>query len=301
MSARDQHPLRRPRRPRRAPAATPAAIAAEAAALLADARRDPPAACPPRRWSRPSPSAGDAQLGTTLDRIAELRRPARGRAALPRRARPAAAVAAPARGRARRARLARHRGPHATLAPDEAVGVGLARWGIAEDRLARHPFRPGYADPAGLPAAAPHRRAARRASILAHLEDYAAVAAETGGAAQRRPDHRPERHDRHRGQLRARGSRPRVSACGSSLRTCPEVTIAVGCPESCGTDAHEPASEGGALYAFDYNPPAAGPVNDDTFRINNLRPRFPHAARHWPCNQTSCFRPQPRRSSRDRP
>ena len=69
------------------------------------------------------------------------------------------------------------------------------------------------------------------------------------------------------------------------------MTIAVGSPESGGTDAHEPASEGGALYTFDYNPPAAGPVNDDTFRINNLRPRFPHAARHWPCNQTSCFRP----------
>ena len=44
-------------------------------------------------------------------------------------------------------------------------------------------------------------------------------------AAQRRPDHRPERHDRHRGELCERGSRPRVSACdprrGRALRRQP--------------------------------------------------------------------------------
>ncbi len=67
------------------------------------------------------------------------------------------------------------------IAPDEAVGVGLARWGIAETgSLVVHS---GPDTPILLAFLPLHHIVAVRAdSIVAHLEDYAALAARAGPA-----------------------------------------------------------------------------------------------------------------------
>jgi L-lactate dehydrogenase complex protein LldG len=70
---------------------------------------------------------------------------------------------------------------HAAIAPDEAVGVGLARWGIAE--TGSLVFHSGPDTPILLNFLPLHHLVAVRAeSILAHLEDYAAAAAALGPA-----------------------------------------------------------------------------------------------------------------------
>ena len=98
------------------------------------------------------------------------------------------------------------------MAPDEAVGVGLARWGIAE--TGSLVFHSGPDTPILLAFLPLHHIVAVRAgSILAHLEDYAAAgSADRTGAAQRHPDHRSERDDGHRGQLRPRRARAGLPA-----------------------------------------------------------------------------------------
>ena len=121
------------------PRKDPAAIAAEAPALLAEPELIRPR-LPSSTLSRPSSSAGDPPLGTTLELIADLPICPRGWGAISAEHGLGAAVAVEARGRVRRARLAATSRPHAAPAPDEAVAVGLARWGIAEGRLARHRF-----------------------------------------------------------------------------------------------------------------------------------------------------------------
>lgn len=68
--------------------------------------------------------------------------------------------------------------PHASLAPDEAVAVGLARWGIAEGgSLVIHSAPDTPILLAFLPLH--HILVLSTRHVLAHLEDYAAVAAET--------------------------------------------------------------------------------------------------------------------------
>jgi L-lactate dehydrogenase complex protein LldG len=68
--------------------------------------------------------------------------------------------------------------PHASLAADEAVAVGLARWGIAEGgSLVIHSAPDTPILLAFLPLH--HILVLSTRNLLAHLEDYAAVAAET--------------------------------------------------------------------------------------------------------------------------
>ena len=68
--------------------------------------------------------------------------------------------------------------PHASLAADEAVAVGLARWGIAEGgSLVIHSAPDTPILLAFLPLH--HILVLSARNLLAHLEDYAAVAAET--------------------------------------------------------------------------------------------------------------------------
>ena len=67
------------------------------------------------------------------------------------------------------------------IAPDEAVGIGLARWGIAETgSLVVHSGPDTPILLAFLPLH--HIVAVRAGSIVAHLEDYAALAARAGPA-----------------------------------------------------------------------------------------------------------------------
>lgn len=64
---------------------------------------------------------------------------------------------------------------HATLAPDEPAGIGLARWGIAESGSLV--FHSGPDTPVLLAFLPLHHIVAlRAATILPHLEDYAALA-----------------------------------------------------------------------------------------------------------------------------
>ena len=161
----------------------PDAIAAEASALLAD-----PDAIRPRLAA---PSLDEAfsiratALGTTVDRVAALAGvpAAVGRYLEGHSLGPGVAVQpAPAfagldwdgdRGAIR---------PHATLAPDEPVALGIARWGIAESgSLVVHSAPDTPILLAFLPLH--HILVLPVGRILPHLEDYAA--AEGGSAAPR--------------------------------------------------------------------------------------------------------------------
>lgn len=156
------------------PRQSPDAIAAEAAALLAEPETIRPRLAAPTLVEAFETKA--TALGTTIDRIANFADlPAAVGRYLAEHGLGAAVAVQPA---------AEFTGldwrdirPHATLAPDEAVAVGLARWGIAEGgSLVIHSGPETPILLAFLPlhhvVVLPTRR------ILAYLEDYAAVAGE---------------------------------------------------------------------------------------------------------------------------
>ena len=156
-------------------AADPATIAAEAAALLADPDQIRPALADSDLVTAFAACTATLSVGTSVERVA-------GFADLP--------------GAVRRyldrqrlpARIALQHTPrllaldwtgiavHAHAAADEPVGVGLARWGIAESGSLV--FHSGPDNPVLLTFLPLHHIVAVRAdTILPHLEDYAALAA----------------------------------------------------------------------------------------------------------------------------
>lgn len=155
--------------------ADPATIAAEAAALLADPEAIRPALASPTLVDAFSTRA--AALGTTIDRIPGL-------ADVP------AAVRRYLDGHGLAASVALESTPeftsldwgdmrtHATPAVDEAVGVGLALWGVAESgSLVVHSGPDTPILLSFLPLH--HILVLPTRHLLAHLEDYAAVARES--------------------------------------------------------------------------------------------------------------------------
>ena len=210
MSARDAHPLRRPRRPRHAPPG-PCHDRGRGGRVARRSRRDPPAAF------RPDAGRGLRDAGD-------------------------------------RARDHRSTGSRTSPTLPAAVGRYLAEHGLARGgrRRSRRPSSPGSTGATSAPTprspptrpsrwVSPDGASRKRGSLVIHsgpdtpillafLPLHHIVVLPTrrssptwrttrrrGGerrAAQRGPDHRPERHDRHRGQLRERGSRSGVSACG---------------------------------------------------------------------------------------
>jgi L-lactate dehydrogenase complex protein LldG len=149
--------------------AEPAAIAAEAAALLAD-----PDAIRPRLAAATLVDAFTtkaAALGTTIDRVADLAAvPAAVRRYLAAQGLPPVVAVQPALAGLDWGGV----GAHASIAADEAAGVGLARWGIAES--GSFVIHSGGDSPiliAFLPLH--HVVVLRVGDILAHLEDYAAA------------------------------------------------------------------------------------------------------------------------------
>ena len=156
-------------------AADPATIAAEAAALLADPDQIRPALADSDLVTAFAACTATLSVGTSVERVA-------GFADLP--------------GAVRRyldrqrlpARIALQHTPrllaldwtgiavHAHAAADEPVGVGLARWGIAESGSLV--FHSGPDNPVLLTFLPLHHIVAVQAdTILPHLEDYAALAA----------------------------------------------------------------------------------------------------------------------------
>lgn len=145
----------------------PAAIAAEADALLADPDAIRPRLAAPSLVEAFAAKAG--ALGTTIDRVADLD-------AVP------AAVARYLAGHGLAA-VALQPAPdlagldwldaHASVAPDEAAAVGLARWGIAESgSIVIHSAPDSPILAAFLPLH--HIVVLHASAILPHLEDYAA-------------------------------------------------------------------------------------------------------------------------------
>lgn len=158
----------------------PGAIAAEAASLLASPELIRPHLPDTSLVALFAERAAAPKLGTTLERVASL-----GELAGAVRRYLAAHGLPPAVALQPTAELDgldwQGIEVHTAIAPDEAVGVGLARWGIAETgSLVVHsgpdtPILLGF-----LPLH--HVVAVRAGSIVAHLEDYAAAAARAGPA-----------------------------------------------------------------------------------------------------------------------
>lgn len=160
----------------------PEAIAADAAALLTSPELIRPRLSSTNLVEAFAERSTASGLGTTLDRVARLSElPTAVRRYLSGHGLPAEVAVQPA---------VEFAGldwqdirTHTTLAPDEAVGVGLARWGIAETgSLVIHsgpdaPILLGF-----LPLH--HIVAVRARCILAHLEDYAAEAKQAGQVAR---------------------------------------------------------------------------------------------------------------------
>ena len=156
----------------------PAAIAAEAArAAGVDPETDPPATCPTsalvERFAE-RPRAEGRHDGRAAWRASPTCRPPCGRYLAAHR--PAAGPPRCSRPPSWRALDWAASNCTRRPAPDEAVGVGVARWGIAE--TGSLVFHSG-ADTPILANFLPlhHIVAAARAAILAYLEDYAAAAA----------------------------------------------------------------------------------------------------------------------------
>ena len=156
----------------------PGAIAAEAASLLASPELIRPRLPDMSLIELFAERAAAPKLGTTLERVGGLSElPAAVRRYLAAHGLPSAVALQPAA----EFRDLDWRGVEVrtAIAPDEAVGVGLARWGIAETgSLVLHsgpdtPVLLGF-----LPLH--HVVAVRAGSIVAHLEDYAALAARAG-------------------------------------------------------------------------------------------------------------------------
>jgi L-lactate dehydrogenase complex protein LldG len=155
--------------------AAAAAIAAEAEALLEAPQLIRPALADPDLVEAFARKAAVPAVGTTVERVAELGQlPAAVRAYL---------AAHGLAGRIALQPVAELQAldwsgldVHATPAPDEPAGVGLARWGIAETgSLVLHS---GPDTPVLLAFLPLHHIVALRAdTILSHLEDYAALAA----------------------------------------------------------------------------------------------------------------------------
>ena len=153
----------------------PVAIAAEANALLADPDSIRPALADPDPVAAFAARAAGLSVGTSVERIAGLAKlPLAVRRYLERQGLPA--------------RIALQPTPkllaldwtgiavHAHAAADEPVGVGLARWGIAESGSLV--FHSGPDNPVLLAFLPLHHIVAVQAdTILPHLEDYAALAA----------------------------------------------------------------------------------------------------------------------------
>jgi L-lactate dehydrogenase complex protein LldG len=155
--------------------ADPAAIAAEASTLLADPDLIRPALVGPDPVAAFAACASTLSVGTSVERVVGL-------ADLP------GAVRGYLERQGLPARVALQPTPkllaldwtgiavHAHAAADEPVGVGLARWGIAESGSLV--FHSGLDNPvllAFLPLH--HIVAVQAATILPYLEDYAALAA----------------------------------------------------------------------------------------------------------------------------
>lgn len=155
--------------------ADPAAIAAEAGGLLADPDLIRPVLVDPDPVAAFAAKAATLSVGTSVERVAGL-------ADLP------GAVRGYLQRQGLPARIALQPTPkllaldwtglavHAHAAADEPVGVGLARWGIAESGSLV--FHSGPDNPvllAFLPLH--HIVAVQAATILPHLDDYAALAA----------------------------------------------------------------------------------------------------------------------------
>jgi L-lactate dehydrogenase complex protein LldG len=153
----------------------PAAIAAEAATLVANPDQTRPRLNLPDLVDAFTSQITSARLGATLDRCATL-------AELPQ------AVARYLDAHALRPSIALQPEPalqaldwggietHTAIAADEPVGVGLARWGIAESGSLV--FHSGPDNPVLLAFLPLHHIVAVQAeTILPHLEDYAALAA----------------------------------------------------------------------------------------------------------------------------
>lgn len=158
----------------------PAAIAAEAASLLASPELIRPRLPDASLVELFAERAAAPHLGTTLERVARLSElPDAVQRYLASHGLPATVALQPA------AELAaldwQGIEVRTAIAPDEAVGVGLARWGIAETgSLVIHsgpdtPILLGF-----LPLH--HIVAVRAGSIVAYLEDYAAMAERSGPA-----------------------------------------------------------------------------------------------------------------------
>ena len=155
--------------------ADPAAIAAEASALLADPDSIRPALADPDPATAFTVRAATLSVGTSVERVASF-------ADLP------GVVHHYLERQGLPARIALQPTPkllaldwsgiavHADPAADEPVGVGLARWGIAESGSLV--FHSGPDNPVLLAFLPLHHIVAVQAdTILPHLEDYAALAA----------------------------------------------------------------------------------------------------------------------------
>jgi L-lactate dehydrogenase complex protein LldG len=158
----------------------PGAIAAEAASLLVSPELIRPRLPNSSLVELFAERAAAPKLGTTLERIASLSElPQAVRRYLAAHGLPSTLALQPA---------AELKGldwqgieVRTAIAPDEAVGIGLARWGIAETgSLVVHSGPDTPILLAFLPLH--HIVAVRAGSIVAHLEDYAALAARAGPA-----------------------------------------------------------------------------------------------------------------------